>query len=130
MKRLLLSGCLAASLCLINSCATNPVTGKRQVALISEDQEIAMGVNADPQIVAQYGLYEDSALQNFINQKGKQMAAISHRPNLNYTFRIVDSDILNAFAVPGGFVYLREALWRTSTTKRNLPVCLATRSGI
>jgi predicted Zn-dependent protease len=110
MKKYLLAGCLAASFCLINSCATNPVTGKRQVALISEDQEIAMGVDADPQIVAQYGLYQDSALQRFINEKGKQMAAISHRPNLNYTFRIVDSDILNAFAVPGGFVYFTRGI--------------------
>lgn len=69
-----------------------------------------MGVDADPQIVAQYGLYEDTALQRFINQKGKEMAAISHRPNLNYTFRIVDSDILNAFAVPGGFVYFTRGI--------------------
>jgi predicted Zn-dependent protease len=110
MKTYKILSCLVASLFLINSCARNPVTGKQQIALISEDQEIAMGVDADPQIVAQYGLYEDSALQRFINQKGKEMAAISHRPELNYTFRIVDSDILNAFAVPGGFVYFTRGI--------------------
>jgi len=95
---------------MFNQCSRNPVTGKRQVVLMSENQEIAMGQEADPQIVAQYGLYEDSALQRFITVKGKQMAAISHRPNLNYTFRIVDSEVLNAFAVPGGYVYFTRGI--------------------
>ncbi len=72
---------------------------------MSEAQEIATGKEADPQIVAQFGIYEDSALQNFINYKGRQMAAISHRPKLDYVFRVLDSEALNAFAVPGGYVY-------------------------
>ena len=77
---------------------------------MSEAQEIAMGKEADPHIVAQYGLYKDDALQAFITQKGKEMAAISHRPNLNYEFKIVDSDVLNAFAVPGGYVYFTRGI--------------------
>jgi predicted Zn-dependent protease len=77
---------------------------------MSEAQEIAMGQEADPQIVAQYGLYDDKPLQAFITEKGKAMAAISHRPNLNYEFKIVDSDILNAFAVPGGYVYFTRGI--------------------
>jgi predicted Zn-dependent protease len=89
----------------LNNCATNPVTGKRQVVLMSEAQELAMGQEADPQIVAQFGLYEDAALQAFIQDKGKQMAAISHRPNITYHFKVIDSDVINAFAVPGGYVY-------------------------
>lgn len=110
MRKYLWIGCLSATLGLLNSCARNPVTGKRQVALISEDQEIAMGREADPQIVAQYGLYNDPQLQAFITQKGKQMAAISHRPGLDYQFKIVDSDVLNAFAVPGGYVYFTRGI--------------------
>ncbi len=94
----------------LSNCARNPVTGKKQVVLMSEAQEIAMGKEADPQIVAQFGLYEDSALQNFINAKGKQMAAISHRPKLDYVFRVVDSEVLNAFAVPGGYVYFTRGI--------------------
>src|SRR5688500_8229549 len=109
MKKYILISCLT-SLFLFNSCATNPVSGKRQVVLMSEEQEIAMGKEADPQIVAQFGLYEDKALQEFITQKGKQMAAISHRPNLNYEFKIVDSDVLNAFALPGGYVYFTRGI--------------------
>lgn len=95
---------------LINSCARNPVTGKKQVVLMSEEQEIAMGKEADPQIIAQYGLYPDSTLQRFINEKGKKMAVISHRPNLDYAFRVLDSDVLNAFAVPGGYVYFTRGI--------------------
>jgi len=110
MKNYFLISCLTVSVMIFSNCARNPVTGKRQVALISEDQEIAMGKEADPQIIAQYGLYEDATLQAFINEKGKEMAAISHRPNLNYQFRIVDSDILNAFAVPGGYVYFTRGI--------------------
>src|SRR5688572_195140 len=110
MKKLVIISFLFLTAYLLPSCATNPVTGKRQVALISEEQEIAMGIDADPQIVAQFGLYEDANLQAFINQKGKEMAAVSHRPELNYTFRIVDSDVLNAFAVPGGFVYFTRGI--------------------
>ena len=77
---------------------------------MSEEQEIRMGKEADPQIIAQFGLYEDENIQAFIKEKGKQMAAISHRPNLEYHFRVVDSDVLNAFAVPGGYVYFTRGI--------------------
>jgi len=110
MKNIFSGISLIAVCFFVNSCAKNPVTGKRQLVLMSEAQEIAMGQEADPQIIAQYGLYEDSTLQRFINEKGKAMAAISHRPNLQYNFRIVDSDILNAFAVPGGYVYFTRGI--------------------
>ncbi|MCX8020117.1 MAG: M48 family metalloprotease [Chitinophagaceae bacterium] len=95
---------------ILYGCSRNPVTGKKQVTLISERQEIAMGQEADPQIVAEFGLYPDSALQKFIREKGMQMAAISHRPNLNWTFRILDSDVINAFAVPGGYIYFTRGI--------------------
>ncbi len=95
---------------LFNSCATNPVTGKRDVMFISESQEIAMGKEADPSIVAEFGLYDDPAMQKFIQQKGQQMAAVSHRSNLQYEFKVVDSPVINAFAVPGGYVYFTRGI--------------------
>lgn len=110
MKTKFIYASLLASIFLVNSCAINPVTGKKQLVLMSEEQEIAMGKDADPQIVAQYGLYENKAIQDFITQKGKSMAAISHRPNLNYEFKILDSEVLNAFAVPGGYVYFTRGI--------------------
>ena len=110
MKNYILISCLTVSITLSTNCARNPVTGKKQVVLMSEAQEIAMGKEADPQIIAQFGLYEDSAMQRFINLKGKQMAAISHRPKLDYGFRVLNSEVINAFAVPGGYVYFTRGI--------------------
>lgn len=98
---------LAAS---FSNCSRNPVTGKRQVVLMSTEQEIQMGKEADPQIIAQFGLYQDQAMQDFITTKGKQMAAISHRPNIDWFFRVLDSEVMNAFAVPGGYVYFTRGI--------------------
>ena len=110
MKRFALISCLTLTLFTFNNCARNPVTGKKQVVFMSEAQELAMGQEADPQIIAQFGLYEDPALQSFINEKGRAMAAISHRPNIQYNFRVIDSEVLNAFAVPGGYVYFTRGI--------------------
>ncbi|MGB3800797.1 MAG: peptidase M48, partial [Lewinella sp.] len=77
---------------LVSNCATNPVTGKKQISFISEESEIQMGQEYDPQVVAEFGIYEDATLQNFLKQKGNEMAAISERPNLPWTFRLVDSE--------------------------------------
>jgi len=110
MKKYILTSCLIATITVFTDCARNPVTGKKQVVLMSESQEIAMGKEADPQIVAQFGLYEDSSIQRFISEKGKQMAGISHRPKLDYTFRVLNSEVVNAFAVPGGYVYFTRGI--------------------
>jgi len=97
------------SILLFASCARNPVTGKRQLA-VSEEKEIELGANYDPQIVASMGVYEDAGLEALIERVGKQMAAESHRPELEWHFRIIDSDVVNAFAVPGGYVYFTRGI--------------------
>lgn len=94
----------------ISSCAVNPVTGKKQVVLMSEAQEIGMGQQADPEITAFFGVYEDPEIQKFITEKGLEMAAVSHRPKLDYNFKVVDSPVINAFAVPGGYVYFTRGI--------------------
>lgn len=96
---------------LINwNCAYNPVTGKKELSLMSNNQEMALGKQSDPEIINFYGMYQDEKMQNFIKQKGKQMAAISHRPELDYQFRVLDSPMINAFAVPGGYVYFTRGI--------------------
>jgi predicted Zn-dependent protease len=110
MKKRIVSGLLASVFLIASSCQTNPVTGKKDVMFMSESQEIALGKEADPQIVAEFGLYEDPTLQRFINEKGQAMAKVSHRNNLNYEFKIVDSPVINAFAVPGGYVYFTRGI--------------------
>lgn len=94
----------------IAACAVNPVSGKKEISFMSEAQEIQIGADADPQIVAQFGLHENTELQSFINRHGQAMADVSHRPNLKWTFRILDSDVVNAFAVPGGYVYFTRGI--------------------
>ncbi|NRB53453.1 MAG: M48 family metalloprotease [Saprospiraceae bacterium] len=95
---------------IIESCAINPVTGKRQVMFMSESQEIALGKQSDPAVVAQFGLYNNDQLQSFIKEKGQEMASISHRSHLKYEFKVVDSPVLNAFALPGGYVYFTRGI--------------------
>ncbi|MCF8243629.1 MAG: M48 family metalloprotease [Saprospiraceae bacterium] len=94
----------------ILSCAINPVTGKRQLMLISEKREKAMGLAYDPQVIQEFGLYDDKILQDFISDYGKRMGRISHRPTIGYEFRILDSPVVNAFAVPGGYVYFTRGI--------------------
>lgn len=108
MKLITLSLCLAAALAFSN-CSRNPVTGKKQIVTMSTEQELALGREADPQIIAQFGLYEDSALQRYMRQKGQQMAALSHRPDINYDFRVLNSNVINAFAIPG-YVYFTRGI--------------------
>ncbi|NQU86713.1 MAG: M48 family metalloprotease [Mariniphaga sp.] len=78
--------------------------------LISESQEIAMGAEYDPQIVSSFGLYEDEALLKLVTEKGTEIGKLSHRPNLQYHFRLLDSPVINAFAVPGGYIYLTRGI--------------------
>lgn len=110
MKRLGVGGFVVLLLLLLDSCAKNPVTGRNELMLMSREQEIAMGQQSDPEIVAFFGVYEDERLQKFISEKGKQMTAVSHRKELPYEFKIVDSPVVNAFAVPGGFVYFTRGI--------------------
>lgn len=110
MKRLIGINILVIVILTIIGCATNPVTGKKEIMLMSESQEIALGKQSDPSIVAQFGLYSDQKIQTFINAKGQEMAKISHRPQLDYEFKVLDSPVVNAFAVPGGYVYFTRGI--------------------
>jgi predicted Zn-dependent protease len=95
---------------LAGACATNPVTGKQQLALVSEQQEIQLGRETDQQVVQQLGLYPDEDLQRYVDAVGQQLAADSERPELPWTFRVVDDASVNAFALPGGFIYLTRGI--------------------
>ena len=99
-----------ATVLLVISCAINPVTGKRQLMLMSEEQEIALGLSYDPQVMATFGAYPDQNLQNFVQLRGVEIGKISHRPNLEYHVRVVDSPVVNAFAVAGGYIYLTRGI--------------------
>ncbi len=94
----------------LTSCSVNPVTGKKEVVFMSEEKEIQVGQENDPAIVAAFGRFEDESLQKFIDERGQEMAKISHRPDLPYSFKILDSPVVNAFALPGGYVYFTRGI--------------------
>jgi len=95
---------------LMLSCATNPVTGKKEFSLLSESDEIRLGAEADRGIVAQYGLYDDPEVAEYVSDLGQRMAEISHRPHLEWHFRVLDSPVVNAFALPGGYIYMTRGI--------------------
>ncbi len=108
-----LCGGLAAALAgllLLAACAVNPVTGERQFVLMTESQEIQMGREADRDIVASMGLVPDERLQAYVSELGMTMAGASERPDLPWTFRVVDDPLINAFALPGGFIYVTRGI--------------------
>lgn len=101
---------MAAITAMVVSCAVNPVTGKTQIMLMSEGQELALGTSYDPQVIAEFGLYDNKSIQNFVQSKAAEMGKISHRPNIEYHVRVLDSPVVNAFAVPGGYIYLTRGI--------------------
>jgi predicted Zn-dependent protease len=104
MKKLILF------LMLLTACARNPATGRREIVLVSESQEIAMGQESDVQAREEYGVVDNAALQAYVQAMGRKLVAVSHRPNLEWHFTVVDSPVVNAFAIPGGYVYLTRGI--------------------
>ena len=92
------------------ACAVNPATGRREFSLVSESEEIQMGREADPEITASLGLVDDPELQAYVSDLGMRLAEVSERPNLPWSFKVVDDPIVNAFALPGGFIYVTRGI--------------------
>lgn len=100
---------LLAALALAD-CAQNPVTGNPNLVLVSESQEIAIGRREDANVRKQYEVYDNPALQQYVNEIGQRLAKSSHRPGIEYRFLVVDSPEVNAFALPGGFIYITRGI--------------------
>ena len=89
----------------VTGCATNPVTGQRQLMLVSESGEISADQQNSPhQFSSDYGTAQDQALNNYVAQVGSALSGVSHRPNMPYTFRAVNATYVNAYAFPGGSI--------------------------
>lgn len=103
--RVLLAGVLLAG-----ACSFNQATGRLQLTTVSESEEIALGQRNDAEVVAALGLYEDERLSALVAEVGGTVAAGSERPGLPWTFRVLDDPTVNAFALPGGYVYVTRGL--------------------
>jgi predicted Zn-dependent protease len=101
---------LALIVVTVTGCSVNPVTGKRQLNFYSEEDEVAMGAEADPAIKSQYGELDDPEIQAYVEGIGARMVPVSHRPNLEFHFTVLDDPIVNAFALPGGYCYVTRGI--------------------
>jgi predicted Zn-dependent protease len=91
-------------------CSVNPATGQQQLSFYNEQEEIAMGKEADADIVGKIGLYDDPAVQAYVSELGMKLAAGSERPKLPWSFKVLDDSAINAFALPGGYVYVTRGI--------------------
>ena len=94
----------------LSACATNPVTGKRELSFMSEAQEISVGRELDAQVRQEMGLYENAEMQRYVQELGMGLAKRSQRPDLPWSFAVLDSPAVNAFALPGGFIYITRGI--------------------
>ncbi|MDR1452945.1 MAG: M48 family metalloprotease [Candidatus Margulisbacteria bacterium] len=110
MKKLVLTVLLLSSVFLLTACARNPATGGYSLNFYSSAQEYQMGEEYHPRLVAQYGEYTDPNLHNYVQGIVDRLGDVSHRPDLNYRVTLLDTPEINAFAIPGGRVYVCRGL--------------------
>lgn len=98
----LLTGC--------GSAVVNPVTGQAERSVMSEQDEIAQGAQAHKEVLQEYGVVRDARVQAYVNNLGQRLAKLSHRNQLQWHFTVLDSPEINAFALPGGYVYVTRGI--------------------
>lgn len=101
---------IASVLIVTTTCATNPVTGRRELSLISESQEIEMGRRASQQTLQSMPEIPEAGMKSLVSQMGLRIARASERPNLPWEFHTIDDPSVNAFALPGGFIFVSRGL--------------------
>lgn len=111
---------LLATAAILAGCATNPVTGKREISLVSEGQEIQMGQEGAQQVEQTLGLVKDEQLQAYVRRIGNELAKQSERPQLPWRFGVIDDPTPNAFALPGGPIYITRGLMNLMNSEAEL----------
>lgn len=119
-----------ALLLFLAGCARNPVTGKRELMIISEAAEQSIGAGAAPGIEAQFdGAYEDPVLTAYVNEVGQHLARVSHRPGIPYQYTVLNTSTPNAFALPGGYIYVTRGLLVRMQNEAQLAAVLGHETG-
>ncbi|MDD2809733.1 M48 family metalloprotease [Rhodoferax sp.] len=108
----LLSGC--------GSAVINPVSGQAERSVMSEQDEVAQGAQAHQQVLQEYGVVRDARVQTYVNNLGQRLAKLSHRNQLQWHFTVLDSPEINAFALPGGYVYVTRGIMAYLQTEAEL----------
>jgi predicted Zn-dependent protease len=111
MRLKLLPAALALTLlCACGTAVVNPVSGETEYSAMSEEQEVAEGAKSHQQVLKEYSVYDNAAVQDYVNALGQRLAAQSHRSHLQWHFTVLDSPEINAFALPGGYVYVTRGI--------------------
>ena len=108
----------------ISACAVNPATGSQDLVLMSEQNEIALGRKTNKEVLQQFSVYDNSELQTYVSKVGEELAKNSHRNNLVYRFTVLDSKDVNAFALPGGYIYITRGLMAYLNSEAELAAVL------
>lgn len=107
-------------------CATNPVTGENQFMLVSPEQELQMGAQYAPLIEKELGgRIQNARLQNYVNNVGQSVARISHLPGLRFSYIAVNDKMINAMALPGGYIFVTRGMLEKLDTEAQLAGILA-----
>jgi len=110
---------------LLPGCATNPVSGREEFVLMSEEQELQLGQRAAAEVARQMPLLKASdPLVRYVDEVGQKLAAVSDRPGLFYRFHVVDDPTINAFALPGGYIYVARGLLNHLNSEAELAAVL------
>lgn len=118
--------CVAASAFgFLSSCAVNPATGTPNIVLMTENREKEIGKEEHEKVAASQAFYEDEELLAYVREVGARLAAVSDRPDIEYQFFIIDSPDINAFALPGGYVYVNRGLLTFMNTEAQLAAVMA-----
>lgn len=116
---------LALLFSFVTGCSVNPVSGKKEFVMMSERQEVSLGAGLHKQIITKYKPYNNASLQAYVNQIGQMLASKSHRNNIKYSFLVVDDPSINAFALPGGYIYITRGLMAYLNSEAELAGVLA-----
>ena len=101
---------ILAAIGAVVGCATNPVTGKSQFSLVTQEQEIQLGKEGYQAVLQEYGAYSDAKIASYVDSIGHKLASVSHQPNLEWHFTVLDDQVVNAFAMPGGYIYISRGI--------------------
>lgn len=113
----------------LTNCAQNPVSGRANFVTMSEAQEVQTGRQEDVKVRQEYGVYDNKALQQYVNEVGQRLGKASHRPQLQYTYVVVDSPEINAFALPGGYIYVTRGILAYLNSEAELAAVLGHETG-
>lgn len=122
IRQLVLAGLCSS---LLVSCATNPATGRANLVLMSENRELEVGREEHEKVLSSMPVMDDGPVVEYVREVGQRVADASHRDDLDYTFTVIDSPEINAFALPGGYIYINRGLLAFLNSEDQLAAVLA-----